>query len=78
MHLEEFCAHIVAELELYPATTIDPHDDLFETVGIDSFEAFQVLIIAESLAGVSAPSSSVPEIHRLQDAYDYYVMLKDG
>jgi len=60
---------VAAECPVLPATT------LFDDWGLDSFQAFQMLIIIEAMADVVLPPPTLPSLFTVQDAYDYYRAL---
>lgn len=72
--------HRVAELlNVETPDEVNPYDSLYEDWGLDSLQAFELIIIVESLAGSLVPPASVPEIFTVQDAFDYYrSMLADS
>lgn len=77
MGLDEFCDRVLTLLEMHEAGAVNPDDSLYETIGLDSFQAFQLIIIVESLAGIDVPPIELPAMYTLRDAYGYYVMLRD-
>ena len=52
-----------------------PYDDM-NTLGIDSLQVFEMMIIAEVMADVMVPPVEQPLLFRLVDVYDYYVLCK--
>ena len=54
---------------------LDAETDLYAELGLDSFDAFRMLLFCETLAGVDFPPESIPEIYRVGDAYQYYRSL---
>jgi acyl carrier protein len=46
---------------------------LFDELGLDSMNAFELIIITEQLAGLSVPLPDLPPIFTLGDAYAYYL-----
>lgn len=71
--LEDFSERICALLGIDVVGVANPHDSIFDSWGLDSLQAFQMLIIIESLANVSVPPLAIPAIFTVQDAYDYYL-----
>lgn len=47
-------------------------------IGLDSLQAFQLIIFIEALANVDVPPLDLPDIYTVQDAYDYYVWSLDA
>jgi acyl carrier protein len=77
MQLAEFCERVLALLELTEAGPFSPEDNLYDAVGLDSFQAFQLIINVESLAGADVPPVELPAMYTLRDAYGYYLVLRD-
>ena len=76
LEFEEYVARVTEFLDVPAPTTLDRDSGLYEDLGIDSLQAFELLIITEQLAGLSALPPSIPAIYTLGDAYDYYVASK--
>ena len=58
--------------------SVTRYDGLYDELGFDSFQAFELLIVVESLAGTVMPPPELPEIYTLGDAYTYYQQLRAG
>jgi acyl carrier protein len=56
--------------------SVTPYDNLYDELGFDSFQAFELLIVVESLAGNLVPPAEVPELYTLGDAHAYYEQLR--
>ncbi len=54
---------------------ISPTTGLFDEMGLDSFDAFRMLLFLESLADVQYPPDEVPPIFTVGDSYGYYRAL---
>jgi acyl carrier protein len=54
----------------------NPYDSLYDDLSFDSFQAFELLIVVESLAGNVVPPEEIPELYTLADAYEYYQSLR--
>ena len=65
--------------EEFPSVTehVDPTDDLYETLGFDSFDSFRLLLLIESVSGALVPPAVPPLIFTPSDAYDYYRELAE-
>lgn len=77
MTFEEYVSALTEALEL---TTIDGFDrskGLMDELGLDSLEAFELVLATEELAGLSEPSSTIPAIFTLSDAYQYYLKCQE-
>ena len=70
MNLDDFSEQIFALLGLEDSSW-DADDNLFETIGLDSFQAFELLVIVESLAGAETSPLNMPSIQTVRDAYSY-------
>jgi acyl carrier protein len=78
---EEFVRRIGSILEVEIFEPANPYDSLYDDIGLDSFQAYQLLIVIEGLAGCAVPPLDVPELFTLADAFDYYEQLggsRDG
>jgi acyl carrier protein len=49
---------------------------VFDDLGVDSFQAFQMLIIIETAADLMVPPPYLPEIFTLGDAFEYFLEAK--
>jgi len=72
MTFDEYVARLFKALHLERTGSFDRSDDLYETVGLDSLQAFELILFTEELAGLSVPPSEIPMIFTLGDAYSYY------
>jgi acyl carrier protein len=72
MDFEAFAARLVDALNLDPDGPVTADSGLFDELGVDSFQAFQLLIMIETWAGLLVPPPYLPEIFTLSDAYGYY------
>jgi acyl carrier protein len=69
-----FMRKVVELLEVEQTNTFNPYDSLYEEVGLDSLQAFQLVVIIESLADAT-PVDDIPELYTMQDAFEYYASL---
>ena len=51
---------------------------LYDEFGLDSFEAFMLLLFIESLAGVDFPPDTPPALWTVGDGFNYYTQLAAG
>jgi acyl carrier protein len=51
---------------------------LYDELGLDSFDAFMLLLLIESLAGVDFPPDTPPALWTLGDGFNYYSQLVVG
>jgi acyl carrier protein len=47
--------------------------DLYEEIGLDSLQTFELIVLSEQMAGLMIPPVEIPAINSMGDAYDYYV-----
>lgn len=73
---QRFVEQLGSLLRVEIPSPANPYDDLYEDLGFDSFKAFEMLIIIESLAECMVPPLEVPEIYTLADAHVYYEQLR--
>jgi acyl carrier protein len=78
MELGEFCRRLLELLQIDPQLSFGPDDTLFDTIGLDSFQAFQLIVIVEALADVDVPPVDIPEMYTLRDTYSYYLTLRSS
>jgi acyl carrier protein len=75
MTFEQFADRLIAGLGL--SMPIDPqcpgNTQLFGDDGLDSFHAFELLILIETMAKLELPPTELPVIFTLGDAYAYYL-----
>jgi len=72
MTFDEYVDRLFTALHLERTESFERSDDLYETVGLDSLQAFELVLFTEEIAGLSAPPSEIPMIFTLGDAYSYY------
>ena len=51
---------------------------LFDELGFDSLQSFQLMVVVEGLAGLQVPSENPPGMFTMDDAYRYYTCLARG
>jgi acyl carrier protein len=76
MEFDEFVQRIGALLDVEILEPINPESSLYDDIGLDSFQAFQLLIVVESLADCTVPPIDIPELFTLADAFEYYQELR--
>jgi acyl carrier protein len=72
MDFEAFAARLIDALNLHSDSPVRADSGLFDELGVDSFQAFQLLIMIETWAGLLVPPPYLPEIFTLGDAYEYF------
>lgn len=75
---EDFAVRIVEQLGIDCAGPVNPYAELYEELGLDSLQVFQLLVRVETLAGADLPPLDLPEIYTMQDAHDYYKLSSRG
>lgn len=73
--LPGFARRVAELLGVLVDVSVDPEASLFDDWGLDSLQAFQLIVIIESLAGALVPPTDIPEMFTVQDAYGYYCSL---
>ena len=73
--IEMFGERLADMLQVDLVADITPYDGLFDDWGLDSLQAFQMLVAVESMAGATVPPAGLPTIFTVGDAYDYYRTL---
>ena len=76
MNFDQFVERLQALLRVTFPDPVDRSDGLYDDLGLDSFQAFELLIIIEGLAGSMVPPVEIPELYTLADAYAYYEQLR--
>jgi acyl carrier protein len=71
MEWDEFTTMLLTRLELGDEA-VTPYTGLFDDLGLDSFRAFEMIVIIESAAGLDVPPPDIPEIYTVGDAFEYY------
>jgi acyl carrier protein len=72
MTFDAFAAMLVDRLAIEDPGPLQPFTGMFDDLGIDSFQAFEILIIIETAAGLDVPPPELPELFTLGDAFAYY------
>jgi acyl carrier protein len=72
---DEFSSKVAQLLQLEIEQPINPYDGLYDVIGIDSVQAFELLVIVESLANVDVPPAEIPGLFTMADVYEYYTGL---
>jgi acyl carrier protein len=72
MNFESFAAMVIERLRLEDVGPVDATSGLYDDLGIDSFQAFELLIVIEAAAGLDVPPPELPELYTLGNAFTYY------
>lgn len=73
--IDAFGARVAELLAIDLAGDISLEDSLYDDWGLDSLQAFQLIIIIEGMADVLVPPEETPVLFTVQDAYQYYCVL---
>lgn len=76
MDFPTFVQHLRSVLSAEVPGSVTASDNLYEELGFDSFQAFELLVVIESAAGNLVPPAEVPELYTLGDAHAYYETLR--
>lgn len=76
LSFEQFVERLRVLLKVEIPDPVNRYASLFDDLGLDSFKAFELMIIVEGLAESMVPPMEVPEIFTLSDAYEYYEQLR--
>jgi acyl carrier protein len=64
---------LMSELLRIPKQSgLDPSDSIYDDWGLDSLQAFELIVLTEGLAGLSVPPEDIPALFLISDAYGYY------
>lgn len=76
LDFDAFAARVLKFLSLAVTKPPAPDDDLYNYLGIDSLQAFQLIVAVEAMAGTDVPPADFPELYTLGDAFDYFRLRK--
>lgn len=76
MDFEQFVERVEALLRVEVPRPANPYDSLYDDLGLDSFQAFELMIVIEGLAECMVPPMDLPELYTLADAFAYYEQLR--
>ncbi len=74
---DSFAARVLERLKFDQHRPVNPYDSLYDDVGLDSVQAFELIVIIEAMADIESPPEEMPEIYTMRDAFGYYVQLHD-
>ena len=74
--IEQFIPRFAAQFG-HDHRSIEPSTGLFDELGLDSFDAFRMILFLEELAAIDVPPDDIPPIFTVSDAYGYYAQLRD-
>jgi acyl carrier protein len=74
--LNEYLAMMSEMLQVQAIEPLEPQSSLYEDWGIDSLQAFELIILTEQLAGLHIPPAEIPLMFTVQDAYEYYQLCR--
>ena len=73
---QAFASELASLLQLAGEDRFDPGVSLFDDWALDSLQAFEMIVIVESMAGATVPPPVLPELFTVGDAYGYYRSLR--
>lgn len=76
MNFDQFVERVGTLLDVEIPKPVNPYDSLYDDLGLDSFQAFELMIVVEGLAECMVPPMELPELYTLADAYEYYQQLR--
>ena len=69
---EEFTRHLREQLlEEYPGE-LRPDTNLFDDIGLDSFDMFHVVMLIEDITGFEVSVDEPPAMTTIKDTFDFY------
>lgn len=71
-----FAEQLAEILQLDGEDRFGPSTSLFDDWALDSLQAFAMIVIIESMAGVDVPPPEIPELFTVADAYGYFCSLR--
>jgi acyl carrier protein len=72
---EAFSTQVADLLDIKGERPLNRYLGLYDELGFDSLQSFQLLLLVESMAGLDVPEEDPPGLFTLDDAYQYYVKL---
>ena len=72
---DDFVVRVGNLLDIDFPAVVNPFADLYDELGLDSLQAYQLIVIVESLAD-AVPPDDIPELYTMQDAFAYYEALR--
>lgn len=76
MNFDQFVERVGTLLDVEIPKPVNPYDSLYDDLGFDSFQAFELMIVVEGLAESMVPPMELPELYTLADAFEYYQQLR--
>lgn len=73
---EEFASRLGGRLGIEGLESTNPALGLYDDLGLDSLQAFSMLIIVENMADSLVPLMEIPALFTIGDAYSYYQKLR--
>lgn len=78
MEFDEFIDELRVMLTAELPESVAPYDGLYDELGFDSFQAFELLIVVEAMAETLVAPEDVPELFTLGDAHAYFEHLRSA
>ena len=70
---EEYVSRLFEALDIEVRSGYTQDSGLYDDIGLDSLQAFELVIFTEELAGLTMPPPFIPMIFTLGDAYTYFL-----
>lgn len=74
--MDDFIAKLRSILSVEIPKDVNPYSSLYGDLGLDSFQAFELIVVTEDLAECIVPPLEIVELYTLADAFAYYRRLK--
>jgi len=74
MTFDAYVAGLFESLDIDWWDNRQPSDELYSEIGLDSMQAFEVVLYSEEMAGLRFPPAEIPMIFTLGEAYSYYCL----
>jgi acyl carrier protein len=76
LSFDQFIQRLRALWRVNIPDSVNPHLSLYDDLAVDSFQAFELLIIIEGIAEIMMPPPEIPELFTLADTFEYYQTLR--
>jgi acyl carrier protein len=73
---DAFAGRLCELLDLDAHDSVTPTTGLYDDLGLDSFQAFQVIVLVEQLAGLVVAPVELPELYTVGDSHRYYLAAR--
>ena len=77
MNFDSFSRRLLESLQVDFDGQLSAATNLYEEIGLDSLQAFELVVLIEAWAGLMITPQEIPEIYTLADAYSYYCLAQE-